>query len=245
MQPRTIYLKTVDSTNSYLSRIDRDGKEMEELAVVADYQEFGRGQAKHRWISDRGKNLLISLRLFPAFLSASGLFHLTRVGSLAVHDLLHGLGITSMIKWPNDILTDQGKIAGILIENGVTGDRVSRTIIGIGLNLNQVVFPTFPVPATSLLKETGIKYRPREMAMRMVEAVMERYFQLQLGKTGELERDYLDRMYLLGIRTRFSAGSEEFNGTIRGVSDSGELMLERGGELTTFGFGEISYLEPN
>jgi len=244
MLPRIIYLESVDSTNSYLSEICMDGKIKEELAVVADYQEFGRGQAKRRWVSDRGENLLMSILLFPAFLSASRVFHLSRVCSLAVHDLLHGLGVTSSIKWPNDILTGRGKITGMLIENGITGDRVSRTIMGIGLNINQGIFPPFPVPATSLLTETGKVHRPREVAVQMVEAVISRYLQLQQGETGKLERDYLDRMYLLGLRARFSAGGGEFTGTIRGVSHSGELLLERGGKLLTFGFGQVSYLDP-
>ncbi len=114
----------------------------------------------------------MSLLLFPAFLSASRQFQLSRVTSLAICDTLQLENVNPVIKWPNDILTLRGKIAGILIEHGITGGNISHTIVGIGLNLNQSEFPAFPMNATSLFLETGIKSQLDALAEVLVEKIM-------------------------------------------------------------------------
>ena len=147
MGKRWIKLNDVSSTNSYISTLLSQESAIDPIVVLADYQESGKGQGNHTWHSNRGENLLMSLLLFPAFLSASSQFCLSMVASLAITDTLDSLGIAAKIKWPNDILTKNGKIAGILIEHGISGKTISHSIIGIGLNLNQHAFPEFPVPS--------------------------------------------------------------------------------------------------
>ena len=124
--------------------------------VSVDYQYAGKGQGDHQWHSRPGENLLMSLLLFPAFLSASDQFYLSRVASLALIDTLKTLKLAPLIKWPNDILVNRRKLAGILIENGITGNKLSHSIIGIGMNLNQTEFPDFPLKATSVALEIRI-----------------------------------------------------------------------------------------
>jgi len=167
-----IKLDSIASTNSYITELMKVGKAKEELVVTADYQDTGKGQGDHLWQSNKGENLLMSILLHPAFLSASDQFQLSRLTSLAICDILASLDLEPVIKWPNDILTEWGKIAGILIEHAISGRAISHTIIGIGLNLNQSVFPEFPISATSVALEKGNTLSPYKIA----EQLLKRYF---------------------------------------------------------------------
>jgi BirA family biotin operon repressor/biotin-[acetyl-CoA-carboxylase] ligase len=244
MLERKIYLSSVNSTNDYLASALKKGSLVEEMVVVAEYQEHGKGRGGHRWQSNRGENLLMSVLLFPAFLSASGQFQLTRVASLAISDLLSSMNLETRIKWPNDLIVNQRKIAGILIENGITGKKLSHTIIGIGLNLNQQDFPYFPLPATSLLLETGTRTEPVAVAEQLTETLESRYRQLERGGASILEGDYFERMYLLDCRAIFLSDGIQFEGIIRGVNEDGELLVETNGKTRSFSFHQIQYVMP-
>jgi BirA family biotin operon repressor/biotin-[acetyl-CoA-carboxylase] ligase len=162
------------------------------------------------------------------------------VASLALCDALETLGIDAEIKWPNDILTGKGKIAGILIEHSVTAGTISRTIVGLGLNLNQKVFPPFRVPASSLRLETGQLVNVSDVGELVETCLMKRYHELKEGLTEQLEKEYLERLYKAGVPSLFNTGKGEFEGIIRGVNDYGELMVEYKGETRAFGHGAIS-----
>ena len=126
-------------------------------------------------VEQQGENLLMSMLLYPAFLSASRQFHLSRVVSLALCDVLGTLDIESRIKWPNDILSSKGKIAGILIEHSITAGKISHSIAGIGLNLNQAEFPDFPVPASSVRLESGKLNDVGEVGELVESRLLDRY----------------------------------------------------------------------
>jgi BirA family biotin operon repressor/biotin-[acetyl-CoA-carboxylase] ligase len=244
MGKQWIKLGSVSSTNSYVSELQSQGKGREPLVVIADYQDAGRGQGTHSWHSREGENLLMSLLLFPAFLSASAQFHLSRVASLAICDTLDSVGVTARIKWPNDILTDKGKIAGILIEHGISGSQISHSIIGIGLNLNQTDFPVFPVPASSVKLEKGFNLVPEDVAVTLEQHLQDRYNKLEYGFSHKLEQDYLDKLFLINQEASFRSGRESFQAVIRGVNEFGELMVERDGEMKAYGHGDIKVAAP-
>lgn len=237
-----IHLQVVDSTNACLSEAFKQGELQEETALIADYQERGRGQGGHHWDSPMGENLLLSVLLLPAFLSAPEQFQLSRVTSLAIADTLLQHSVDPVIKWPNDILVGGRKISGILIENGITGRHISHSIVGIGLNLNQVIFPEYPVPPTSVKLETGREADRDSMAGNLLTSLEKRYLQLSSGKTKALEEEYLLRMYQLNEPARYRSGGENFTGIIRGVDRSGELLVERQGRIGNYGFQEIEYI---
>ena len=244
MHLKRIHMGSVGSTNGILSERVKSAPAREEMVVIADYQENGRGQGDHHWHSAPGENLLMSVLLYPAFLSASDQFHLSRVTSLALYDTLKRMKQRPWIKWPNDILVSGRKIAGILIENGVTGLELSHSILGIGLNLNQRQFPDFPVPATSLVLETGNRKDPGEAADWLLEAIEVRYHQLESGSVASLEEEYLEHLYLLDQPGGFISKGVQFTGIIRGVNEYGELLVESEGVTRSYGFQQIQYSVP-
>jgi len=240
MRNKWIKHDSLPSTNSFLSDFLRQEVLEEGTVVIADYQDAGRGLGEHSWQSNRGENLLMSLLLLPAFLSASRQFYLSRVASLAICDTLEDLGLAVAIKWPNDILTEKGKIAGILIEHGIAGKSISHTVIGLGLNLNQTVFPGFEVPATSLALEIVRQVDVTEIGELVESTLMSRYQELKDGAFESLEKRYMEKLFKAGVPSVFKVGEELMEGTIRGVNDFGELLVECKGDIRSYGHGSIS-----
>jgi BirA family biotin operon repressor/biotin-[acetyl-CoA-carboxylase] ligase len=240
MGVRWVQLDRVSSTNEYLAGLLKRGEEREELVVVADYQETGKGQGNNRWHSDPGMNLLMSVLFFPVFLSAPRQFYLSKAVSLALCDLLHRNGTSPRIKWPNDIMAGKGKIAGVLIEHSVLRQHLAHSIVGIGLNLNQTDFPGFDVPATSLVLETGHTASPGKIAGELYACLHERMERLRQGAYDDTDREYLDLLYRIHKTSRFISGERSFQGVIRGVDAYGRLLVEEEGITRTYGFREIN-----
>ena len=136
-------------------------------AICAERQTAGRGQRGHTWSSEEGRNLMFSLVWEPRFLPVSEQFLLSEAVALALTDLFGGYGIDARIKWTNDIYAGDRKLVGILIEHHLAGDRLSRTIVGIGVNVNQTRFdPSLPNPSSMCL-ETGCEYDRQEVLHRL------------------------------------------------------------------------------
>lgn len=240
---KMIKLDSTVSTNSHIAEMIKQGKVDYELVVIADYQENGRGQGDHSWHSRKGENLLLSLLLFPAFLSASEQFQLSRLAALALCDTLEHYHVAPLIKWPNDIMVNHRKIAGLLLEHGIKGGRLSHTIIGIGLNLNQSTFPDFPVKATSLALETGETGDPEFYSEILINRIMERYGSLKGGDSGELEEEYHNRLYMVDRPGTFRFRTGEVSGVIRGVNRLGELLVEIEGRVVACNHQEIALVK--
>lgn len=239
MERNLIAYKEIDSTNSEAGRIIAGGSVSEEFFVSADYQHHGRGQSGNRWVSDPGMNLLMSWVVFPAFLSVNQQFQLSKAVSLSISDLLENHSIPSWIKWPNDIISNSGKIGGILIENSWQGHVIRHSIIGIGININQKEFPSFPFRAVGMLTERDGSYDPAEIMEELAGCLERRYLQLQQDDMGSVDSDYLARLFRIDEKALFSEGPTEFTGRIRGVNKIGELILERDRTLHTYGFHEV------
>ena len=138
---KIIKLHTIHSTNDYLKSLTND-KLLEDFTVVwADFQSEGKGQRGSSWLSKKGKNLTFSVFLDTSFLLIEQQFYLNIITSLAVYNLLKKKMIEHVkIKWPNDILSDNKKICGILIENSFKSQAINHSVIGVGLNVNQTDF---------------------------------------------------------------------------------------------------------
>ncbi|MEX0981460.1 MAG: biotin--[acetyl-CoA-carboxylase] ligase [Bacteroidales bacterium] len=239
MDINMITYTVLDSTNGEAARLRASGSVRGEFFVSAHFQQDGRGQAGRKWVSDPGKNLLMSWVVFPVFLSVNQQFQLSKAVSLAITDLLEGHSIPCRIKWPNDIISNSGKIAGILIENSWQGREIRQSIVGIGLNINQKIFPVFPYPAVGMIGENGKEYNTDAICEEMVERLEKRYEQLRKGAMKKINSDYHALLFRLNEESLFSTGDSEFTGRIEGVSETGELIVERGNRLYNFGFHEL------
>lgn len=223
----------------------RDAKYRHGDLVWAERQTAGRGQRGHGWISGEGENLTFSMVWEPRFLAARDQFVLLQAVALGLTDAFDGFGVSCRIKWTNDIYAGDRKLVGILIEHQLSGDRLARTIVGIGINVNQTRFDPSLSNPTSLALQTGRPFDRREVLDRVIRCLNDRYGQLERGETGRLREEYCRRIYRLGEPQRFRIPSmgEEFTGIVRGVAPAGDLLVEHpDGRRSAYLFRQIEYI---
>ncbi len=242
-----LHLISVDSTNSYATEMFRQIKPIEGTLVYTFNQQKGRGQRENVWQSQANKNVALSIVLYPTFLLAEKQFLLTKIISLAVADLMTELVNVSSstnvkIKWPNDIYINNKKVAGILIENTLRENAINSSIVGIGINVNQLKFENAP-NATSLKLITTKEFDLMQIVNRLCEFVEAYYLQLKANKLETIDNAYLQRLYQLNEWKNYSANSISFEGKIIGISEIGKLkMLLKSTELKEFDLKEIVFI---
>lgn len=222
----------------------RDPRYTEGDWIGVEHQTAGRGQRGHSWSSHAGEDITGSLVLEPRFVAVREQFSISQAVALGLVDLLREYGLAAEIKWTNDIYVAGRKVAGVLIEHNLAGAALSRTIVGIGLNVNRREFdPDLPNP-TSMALATGRTFDREEVLQRLHRALMARYGQLREGGAGALRGDYHAHLYRLGEAQRFRLpGGEEFEGVIRGVEADGTLRVEHpDGRERGYLFREIEFL---
>jgi len=223
----------------------RDLKYRHGDVVWAEFQTAGRGQRGHVWSSAAGENLMFSVVLCPTFLHVSDQFLLSEVVALALVDTFADYGIDARIKWTNDIYVGDRKITGVLIEQNVSGDRISRSVAGIGINVNQTEFDGALPNPVSMAQTVGRRFDRREVLDRFVARLAERYARLEAGGRDALQSEYRARMYRLGVPARYRLPSgETFVGEILGVRPSGALSVRRTDDGSTgeYLFREIEFV---
>lgn len=214
--------------------------------VWAGTQSAGRGQRGHTWHSREGENLTFSVVLTPDFLHATQQFLLSEIAALSLVDTLAEYNIDCRIKWTNDIYAGDCKIAGILIEHSLSGENLRRTIVGIGLNVNQLTFPEDLPNPTSMSIVRNAKFEPREVLECFVRN-LERWFEtLRHGNNNAIEVHYHNTLYHRDeCHTYALPSGEQFEATIRGVRSTGHLCLEHGdGTLHEYAFKEVEFVLP-
>ena len=238
----TIHLPSVDSTNKYAAGILHKENTTEGTVILADVQTRGKGQGDNIWLSDKGLNLLCSIILKPDFLPAFKQFYLSMCIATGINDCLTDLGVRSQVKWPNDILIKGKKIAGILIENTILSQNLQTSIVGIGLNINQVSFPPhIPNPA-SLAGETGKSHDVGQLLERLLPFLEKRLIQLYAEDFMTIKSQYLNCLWLLNTYAGFTDQKGAFKGRIVDVAESGELViLTSSGETRMYGFKEVEF----
>lgn len=211
---------------------------------MAEEQYAGRGQQSNRWVSEPGKNLTCSVLFNPSFLVPSQQFLLNQAISLAVTDMLMQLtGRAFVIKWPNDIYFESLKVGGLLIENILSGQTWKHAIVGIGLNVNQHVFPDALQRATSLAKILQRDYNLELVLTELCRYLEAWYLRLRAGHEKAIESAYLSRLLGYGeIRPFRTPGDGLFDGTLTGVNKAGKLMISAQGETRHFDLKEIEFV---
>ena len=165
---------------------------------------------------------------------------LSMMVSVAIRDYLSKLlEYPVQIKWPNDILVNEFKICGILIENQLTAGLFNYSVVGIGLNVNQINF-SFPT-ATSISLIQGYAQDLQLVLDSMLAEIEARYFQLRQNNLLQLRDDYLAHLYRSHERSTFVADGLQFEGEISGVDEYGRLQVLVGGDVKVFDTKEIAY----
>jgi BirA family biotin operon repressor/biotin-[acetyl-CoA-carboxylase] ligase len=197
MQINYIKLDTTNSTNDFLKSYSKVHGLPNLFYVFADIQTAGRGQREHIWQSDCCKNLLVSFLVRPTF-SLEKQILLNKIVSIALVDLLQKYKIDKLqVKLPNDIMADNKKIAGILIENSIHAQKITQSIIGIGLNVNQTNFVNLPqaVSMKNIMKHdfnvAKIAHELMQILKQLFSAeeqtIQDRYNALSFFKPNEIE----------------------------------------------------------
>lgn len=241
-----VRLEETASTNSYLA--DHADDLPTGTVVVADAQTAGRGQRGNSWESEPGKNLTFSMLLRPTFVSAREQFLISRAVSVGIATVLGKFtkgGEEVAIKWPNDIYVGGQKIAGILIENSLMGKEISRSIVGVGLNVNQLQFRSDAPNPVSLIHLIG-EETPLDPLLEDVAASMLSRVESLSSDDGRAE---VTRLYdsMLWRRDGFypyvTAQGEPFQGEIVGIAPDGVMTLrDETGREREFAFKEVHFV---
>lgn len=234
----------LDSTNRTTEKWVLESHPPEGSAVMADFQSHGRGMAGNSWESAPGQNLLVSFVLYPEFLFAGDQFMINKVVSLAVKECVRNFLNRNdvRVKWPNDVYVGDTKIAGILSQNSIRGQHIQFTVVGIGLNVNQLEFSPFTPKAVSMKSIAGKDFDREEVLAYLASRLEYFYEMLRQGLTADLDRRYLASLYKFGREARFSSSGQVFTGVISGVSPFGFLIISIDGEPKEFDIKDVQFL---
>jgi len=195
--------------------------------VVANEQTSGKGLDGNSWESEVGKNLTVSIVLKPQFLKPEKQFLLNKAITLGVSDFVKSTLTNDIvrIKWPNDIYVDNGKIAGILINNTISGNDILNSIIGIGININQTLFNSDAPNPISIKQYLKHNLDLNECLNTLIAFLNIRYDQLKKQEYHLLNADYINVLYRYKEVFKYRYNGEIINASITGISDFGKLKF--------------------
>jgi BirA family biotin operon repressor/biotin-[acetyl-CoA-carboxylase] ligase len=237
-------LSAISSTNDFLKDLVLITKPKNYTIVFADYQTDGRGQLEKKWHSEDGKNLLFSLLLKIKDFDATRQICLNYAISLAIFKVLNDILTNVKIKWPNDIMSRQKKICGLLIENTIKNDKIEHSIVGIGLNVNQVDFPKYLKNVSSLKLEAQQDFDRDELLKKIVEAIKIQIKRIENNTFNDLKKEYKAVLYKAQIPAMFKDKNDIiFMGKIIDVSSRGKLQIELDDEsIKEFDAKDVKFL---
>lgn len=244
--PHFIPLTEVDSTNNYIANLVRTNQLSQTTIVMADYQHDGRGQRATKWQSPKAQNALFSIYVPWKNLNISEQFVVSMIIAVSICEILQKeLSPKVFIKWPNDIYVNQQKIGGILIESDLIGSKVNSSILGIGLNINQMLFDP-SLNATSLKLETGQNHDRAGIVQKITTQFLKKCEALENKADifSEIKKEYLPLLYSLDNFTTvtFSRTGETIKIKPLDISRDGLLLaVDENNTLHTFEIKEISW----
>ena len=222
----------------------RDEKYHEGDVVWADFQTAGRGQRGHVWHSQRGENLTFSVVLEPLFVAIAEQFSVSEVVALSLVDMLAEYGIEAKIKWTNDIYVGDKKLVGILIEHSLAATTLRRTIVGVGINVNQREFDSSIPNPVSMAQLLDKQLDAEEVLKCFLDNLQRNYNVLREGAKEALHERYNTLLYRKGEYHTYALPSgERFSAKIVGTAPSGALRLENEqGETKDYLFKEVEFV---
>ena len=233
-------LSTNDIAASYSMNI---GKKSHGHIVLSDYQTDGKGQRGSTWESRPGQNLMLSIILFPDKIYVQNQFMLSVITVLALRDTVqNSVLIDTFVKWPNDIYVDHKKIAGVLIENTLKSSKISRYVIGIGLNVNQSSFSSPQATSLSLISK-GTKFDKKNVLEYLLLQFEKWYALFQQDDDQVLWSKYHEYLYEKNTCRNFvQSDGKLFKGQILGVDRSGLIEIMSDNQKKKFNTKEVSLL---
>lgn len=232
---KIISFEELGSTNDQATR----GGYTDRTIIVTANQTAGRGQRGNSWASQSGQNLTFSLVIEPRHIPVVEQYRISMVAALSASDALREAGVECIIKWSNDLYVGDSKIGGILIEHSLMGEMLTRTVIGIGINVHQSQFPSDLPNPTSLVNEGVRGVSPSDLLDMFIVNFENRYAQ----SVEVLHGDYMDRLWRKTGEHKFCDAGGEFRANIHGVDPlTGLLTLElEGGARREYWFKEVEF----
>ena len=205
--------------------------------VHTNYQKNGRGQRNNEWLSENGKNLTFSFLLEP-YVELSNQFFLHIITSISIFKTLLKINIKNVsIKWPNDIYVNDKKIAGILIENLVYRKFIHKSVIGVGLNINQANFGS--LNATSIINETLKKHSLDQILKIFKSTFNKEYLKLNSNKIHEEFDFYKKNLIGYQVEKKYEYNSDVIKGKIIDILSDGILVIQTKNSIMKLNFGDI------
>ena len=239
---KIIRLDNVNSTNSFLSENLNDSSFFEGVVVVANTQTQGRGQGENLWHSNSGDNLLFSVLLQPKC-DLIYQFYLNQFIAVSICQTLMQFGLDCQIKWPNDILVNKKKIAGILIENKIQGRMLHSSIVGVGLNVNQSDFPDQLINPTSMKLLLKDSIDINQVLETLIVQLEKHYFQFKRNELNVINENYQSLLFKRNEKAYFIIKGKRVETIIREVNKQGEIVLEIDNELKSFSNSQIKMIK--
>jgi BirA family transcriptional regulator, biotin operon repressor / biotin---[acetyl-CoA-carboxylase] ligase len=240
---KLIKLDAIDSTNDFLRGL-ASRQTLENFTVVtAENQTKGKGQMGAVWNSEPGKNLIMSVLVFDFVNDVNRLFDINIVVSISIIQALEDFNIPELsVKWPNDIMSYTKKIGGILIENSIKSDGSISSIVGLGLNVNQINFENLP-KASSLAVICKTTFDKEKILLTIVEKLKQN-IQIWAQNSDLFWSEYSNKLFKIGMPMPFAGQNQQnFMGIIQGVSPIGKLeVLLEDDSTMTFDIKEIQML---
>ncbi len=228
------------STNDFLLDLTREHQLPEGTVVITKNQQAGRGQQGNSWYTEANKNLTFSLLLYPKKLAIAKQFMISKLVSVAICEWLDSQGIKAQIKWPNDILVNEKKLAGILIENNLHTNGIRQSVVGIGLNVNQKTFPESLSFATSMTLLTNRNFDIKK-ALADLCGFIEKWY-LRYSKDEILNNGYQQKLFALEQWRNYEDKQGVFLGKLIGTDTFGRIQIEdEMGGVRTYSFKEVVF----
>lgn len=239
---KIINIEKTASTNQYVRELIENKQILPDTIVVADEQTSGRGQGDNVWLSEPGSNLTFSLYV-KIIQKADTQAWLSKAVALGLCDFVGLYSQTSTIKWPNDILAKGKKIIGVLIEHNISGQNLSGSIIGIGVNVNQELFPA-ELNAISLREITGAMFKIPDTLKTLTVCLKTRIMMYEHQKWTDIDADYHSKLLGYGKECAFRLkNGKEIQAIHRGVDPLGRIILETAGvEKNYFDVQEVKWV---
>jgi BirA family biotin operon repressor/biotin-[acetyl-CoA-carboxylase] ligase len=242
-----IELQTVGSTNNYALAQIHANLAQPGTCYFAHEQTAGKGQRGKSWATEKEANVILSITLNPGSLQPFQQFHLSACVAVATHHFLNKyVGSELAIKWPNDLFWRGKKLGGILIENVIRGQGAGAAtwewaVVGIGININQTQFSSDLTNPVSLKQIVGQDFDVVKLAKELCHAIDFFYKKLMNQGSGLILSQYNMLLYKKGEMVKLKKGSRIFETTIKGVTETGQLITNHIIE-ERFEFGEIEWV---